>query len=62
MRKKKQLVLGTLSSSEKCLKTLGLNGDSNAELFDAGAVPVLFLVSYEVNWELAVMWVDDRWI
>ena len=40
-----------LSSSEK-----GLNGHSNPDLCDAGAVLKIF--SYQTKWELVFMWVD----
>ena len=46
----------TLSSSEKRLKNSGLNGDSNPDLCDAGAV--LHQLSNQANWEQVVMWVD----
>ena len=42
-----------LSSSEK-----GLNGDSNPNYCDPGAV--LYQFSRQTNWELDVMWVDDE--
>ena len=45
-----------LSSSEKGLKNSGLNGDSNPDLCDAGAV--FYRLSYQANWEQVVMWVD----
>ena len=45
--------LALLSSSEK-----GLNGDSNPDLCDAGAV--LHQLRYQGNWELIVMWVDHE--
>ena len=47
-----------LSSSEKGLKSSGLNGDSNPDLCDAGAV--LYQLSYQTNWEQVVMWVDYK--
>ena len=40
-----------LSSSEK-----GLNGDSNPDLCDAGAV--LTQLGCQANWEQVVVWVD----
>ena len=58
-----------LSNSEKGLGNSGLNGDSNPDLCDAGAVLNQF--SYKANWELVVMWVvyepldveiDDKWM
>ena len=42
------------SSSEKDLNY----GDSNSELCNAGAV--LYQFSFQGNWELVVMWVDDK--
>ena len=39
--------------SEKGLGNSGLNGDSNPDLCDAGAV--LNQLSYKANWELVVM-------
>ena len=42
-----------LTSSEK-----GLNGDSKPLLCHAGAL--LHQLSYQVNWELVVMWVDYK--
>ena len=47
------LPLLILSSSEKCLKNSGLNGDSNPDLCDAGAV--LHRWSYQANWEQIIM-------
>ena len=49
-----------LSSSEKGLKTenSGLNGDSNPDICDAGAV--LHQFSYQANWEHLVMWIDYK--
>ena len=44
-----------LSSSEEVLDNLGMNGDSNPDVFDAGAV--FNQLSYQANWELVVMWV-----
>jgi len=41
-----------MSSHEK-----RLNGDSNAVLFDASAV--LYPLSYQANWELVIVWVND---
>ena len=43
-----------LSSSERA----GLKRNSNPDLCDAGAV--LYQLSYQANWELVVMWVDDK--
>ena len=43
----------TLAVYEKCL-----NGDSNPDLCNAGAV--LYQLSYQANWELVVMWVNDQ--
>ena len=45
--------LSYLSSSEK-----NLNRDPNTELCDASTV--LYQFSYQANWELVVMWVDDK--
>ena len=47
-----------LSSSEKSLKNSGLNGDSNPNLCDAGAL--LYQLSNQANWEQVVMWVDYK--
>ena len=47
---------GCFSSSEKGLKNSGLNGDSNPDLCDAGAV--LYQLSFQANWEQVFMWVD----
>ena len=47
-----------LSSSEKDLKDLGLNRDSNSDLCDAGSV--LNQLSYQANWEQVVVWVDYK--
>ena len=44
-----------ISSSEKGQKNSDLNGDSNLDLCDAGAV--LFQLSYQAYWELVIMWV-----
>ena len=35
-----------------------MNGDSNPDLSDAGAV--LHQLSYQANWEQFVMWVDHK--
>ena len=48
----------TLSCSERGLKISGLNGDSNPDLCDAGAV--LHQLSYQVNWVQVVMWLDYK--
>ncbi|KAK2553844.1 hypothetical protein P5673_024834 [Acropora cervicornis] len=48
----------TLSRSDKGLKILGLNGDSNPDLYDAGAVP--HQLNCQVNWEQVVVWVDYK--
>ena len=45
-----------LRGSEKGLKNSGLNGDSNPDLCDAGAV--LHQLSYQANWEQVDVWVD----
>ena len=47
-----------LRSSVKSPKISGLNGDSKPDLCDAGAL--LHQLRYQVNWELVVMWVDDK--
>jgi len=36
----------------------GLNGDSNPDLFDASAV--IYQLSNQANWELVIMWVNDK--
>ena len=46
------------SSSEKGLKNSGLNGDSNSDLCDVGAV--LFQLNFQANWEQFVLWVDYK--
>ena len=46
------------NSSEKGLKNSGLNGDSNTDLCDVGAV--LHQLSCQANWEQVVMWVDYK--
>ena len=33
-------------------------GDLNADLCDAGAV--LYQFSYQANWKLVIMWVNDK--
>ena len=38
----------------------GLNGDSKVLLCHADAGTVLHQLSYQVNWELVVMWVDYK--
>ena len=50
--------LRKLSSEKADLKNSGLNGNSNPDLCDAGAV--LRKLSYQANWEPAVMWVRDN--
>ena len=45
-----------LSSRKKGLRNSDLNGDSNPDLCDAGAV--LHQLSYMANSEEVVMWVD----
>jgi len=52
------LSLFQLSSSEKGLKNSDLNGDSNPDICDAGAV--LHQFSSEANWEQVVMWVNYK--
>ena len=52
------LILAVLSSSEKGLKNSSRNEDSNPDLCDASAV--LSQLSYQVNWEQVVMWVDCK--
>ena len=47
-----------LSSGKYGEKKSGLNGDSNPDPWDAGAV--LSQLSYQSNWELVVMWVDYK--
>ena len=47
-----------LSSSERGLKNSCLNGDSNPDLCDAGAV--LHQLSYQANWEQVVVWDDYK--
>ena len=47
-----------LSSSEKSLKNSGLNGDSSNDLCEVGAV--LYHLSYQTNWELVVLWVNNK--
>ena len=47
------VMVSYLSSCEK-----GLNGDSNPDLCNAGAV--LYQLSYQANTELVVMWVNDK--
>ena len=42
-----------LSIREKGRENSGLNGDSNPDFCDAG--PVLYQLSYQVNWELIAM-------
>ena len=42
------------SSSEKS----GLNGDLNLDLCDACAV--FHQLNHQINWELVVMWVDNK--
>ena len=47
-----------IAFSEKGLKNSGLNGDSNPDLWDAGAVP--YQLGYQANWEQVVMRVDYK--
>ena len=46
-----------LSNSEKGPKNSGLNGDSDSDVSDAGAV--LHQLSYRAKSKLVVMWVED---
>lgn len=48
------LVLLNIISSEKA----GLNGNSKPDLCDAGVM--FYDLSYQTNWELVVMCVDDN--
>ena len=36
----------------------GLNRDSNPDLCDGSAV--LYQLSYQANWELVIVWIDDK--
>ena len=46
------------SNNKKDLRNSGLNGDSNPGLCDLGAL--LYYYSYQDNWQVVVMWVDDK--
>ena len=48
----------TWGRREKGLKFSGLNGDSNPDLCDAGAV--LHQLSYQANWVQVVMWLNYK--
>ena len=48
----------SLSNSEKGLKISGLNGDSNPDLCEAGAM--FQQLSYQANWVQVVMWLNYK--
>ena len=52
------MVLAVFCASEAVASMASscLNGDSNPDLCDSGAV--LFQLSYQINWERVVIWVD----
>lgn len=37
----------------------GLNGDSNPDFFDAGAV-LYYHLSYQANWVRVILWINDE--
>ena len=47
-----------LSSSEKGQKNSCLNRDLNPDICDAGTE--LYQLIYQANWELVIIWVDDK--
>ena len=51
----KTYLLGQVEFELSCTNPLG---DSNPKLCNAGAV--LYQLSYQANWELVVLWVDDK--
>ena len=51
-------ILALLKQRREWSENSDLNGDSNPDLCDAGAV--LHQLSYQANWEQVVVWVDYK--
>ena len=55
---KNELCSSQFLNATASLKHLGVNGDLNPDVHDVDAV--LHDLIYQGNWELVVMWVDDK--